>query len=78
MAPHPACSHFLPEGEGQFPVALTTLAQWEIVKTVTSENPRLTGIGGTTPVVAEELSSTEYEQEVEIQFDSRYALRRTS
>ena len=30
------------------------------------------------PVVAEGLSSTESEQEVEIQFDSRYALRRTS
>jgi hypothetical protein len=43
-----------------------------------SENPRLTWIGGTTPVVTEGLSSTESEQEVEIQFDSRYALRRTS
>jgi hypothetical protein len=30
------------------------------------------------PVEAEELSSTESQQEVEIQFDSGYALRRTS
>jgi hypothetical protein len=30
------------------------------------------------PVEAEGLSSTETQQEVEIQFDSRYALRKTS
>jgi hypothetical protein len=41
-----------------------------------SENPWLTWIGGTTPVLTEGLSSTESQQEVEIQFDSRYALRR--
>ncbi|MGA0929333.1 MAG: hypothetical protein ACO3TE_08460, partial [bacterium] len=42
------------------------------------KNLRRTWIGGTTPVVTEGLSSTESQQEVEIQFDSRYALRRTS